>query len=93
MAAKRERDEQADEPLTKKNGEGESYWEISAARRATVRKFKKTILVDVREYYADKASGESKPGNKGISMTPEQWEALKAAIPLIDAEVQRMKGE
>jgi hypothetical protein len=44
MAAKRERDEQADEPLTKKNGEGDSYWEISAARRATVRKFKKTIL-------------------------------------------------
>jgi hypothetical protein len=94
MANKREREDQpAEEPLTKKNGDDECYWEISNARRATVRKFKKTVLIDVREYYSDKTSGESKPGSKGISLTPEQWQALKAAIPLIDAELQRLKGE
>ncbi len=58
----------------------------------TVRKFKRTVLVDVREYYVDKADGKTmQPGNKGISLTPQQWEDLKQAIPLIDVEVAKLK--
>ncbi len=93
MAEKRAREDgEAGEPLTKKNGQGESYWDVSATRRATVRTFKKTTIIDIREFYTD-ASGEAKPGTKGISLTPQQWEALKAAIPFIDAEVLRLKAE
>ncbi|KAJ9091597.1 hypothetical protein QFC20_007598 [Naganishia adeliensis] len=38
------------------------------------------------EYYTDK-SGEEKPGAKGISLSAEQWQTLKNAIPQIDAWV------
>jgi len=39
-----------------------------------VYKFKKMILIDLRNYYDQK--GEQKPG-KGIAMTEKQYEALK----------------
>jgi len=39
-----------------------------------VYKFKKMILVDIRNYYDQK--GEQKPG-KGLAMTVSQYEALK----------------
>ncbi len=56
----------------------------------TVRKFKSVVLVDLREFYVDKADSVTKPGKKGISLTTEQWEALKVAVPLIDAEVVKL---
>ncbi|CAM9129993.1 unnamed protein product [Choristocarpus tenellus] len=31
-------------------------------------------LVDIREFYEDRASGELKPGKKGISLQAAQWE-------------------
>ena len=34
------------------------------------------LLIDIREYYDDKKSGEEKPGKKGISLNPDQWNAL-----------------
>lgn len=44
--------------------------------------FRGKIYVDVREYY--EKDGEMLPGKKGISLTVEQWEKLKALIPKID---------
>lgn len=41
-----------------------------------IRKFKTFLLIDIREYYDDKKSGEEKPGKKGISLNPDQWNAL-----------------
>jgi len=69
----------------------ESIFELSGKRRVTVRKFRSSILIDIREYYEDKASGEERPGKKGISLTKEQYEKLKELMPEIDAAVKNMK--
>lgn len=68
----------------------ESTFEISGKRRVTVRKFRSSVLIDIREYYEDKASGEDRPGKKGISLTKDQYEKLKELIPEIDAAVKNM---
>jgi len=52
--------------------------------RASVRKFNKITLVDIRKFYKDKGSGELKPGNKGISLTISDWKELKDNIGRID---------
>ncbi|RHY27708.1 hypothetical protein DYB32_006597, partial [Aphanomyces invadans] len=54
---------------------------ISSKRRVSVRKFKSMVLVDIREYYD--ANGTMKPGNKGISLTKEQWNVLKSHVDAI----------
>lgn len=69
----------------------ESTFELSGKRRVTVRKFRSSVLIDIREYYEDKASGEDRPGKKGISLTKEQYEKLKELLPEIDAAVKNMK--
>lgn len=38
------------------------------------------LLVDIRELYHDKTTGELKPGAKGISLTVEQFAKLAAAV-------------
>ncbi|KAJ9115937.1 hypothetical protein QFC22_005080 [Naganishia vaughanmartiniae] len=73
------------------NENGEHYIELSNKRRATVREFKGSTLIDLREYYTDK-SGDEKPGSKGMSLTTEQWSRLKASIPQIDAWIGAGSG-
>jgi hypothetical protein len=53
-----------------------------------VKDFKGKTYVDIREFYNDKATGEQKPGTKGVMLNMEQWgkivhslEGIKAAIP------------
>ncbi|RHY11864.1 hypothetical protein DYB25_004356 [Aphanomyces astaci] len=62
---------------------------ISSKRRASVRKFKSMVLVDFREYYD--ASGTLKPGQKGISLTNEQWTKLKERADAINAAMKSFK--
>mmetsp|Transcript_12142 Transcript_12142/g.34235 ORF Transcript_12142/g.34235 Transcript_12142/m.34235 type:complete len:97 (-) Transcript_12142:106-396(-) len=61
---------------------------LSAMRQVDVSEFKGKKLVNIREYYNDKETGERKPGRKGISLTKEQWEKLKAAIEGIDRALE-----
>jgi hypothetical protein len=49
---------------------GEKYIDLGKKKRATVREFKGTVLLDIREFYG--AGDEEKPGKKGISLTLEQ---------------------
>ncbi|KZT57792.1 PC4-domain-containing protein [Calocera cornea HHB12733] len=65
------------------NQDGEKYVALGKNRRVTVRKFQGKPLVDIREYYVDKDE-KQKPGKKGISLSPEQWKALKQCLPAID---------
>lgn len=50
--------------------------ELDKKKSVTVRKFNGINLVDIREFYIDKASGEKKPGKKGIALSEDAWRQL-----------------
>eukprot|EP01090_Pellita_catalonica_P006459 TRINITY_DN16684_c0_g1_i1.p1 TRINITY_DN16684_c0_g1~~TRINITY_DN16684_c0_g1_i1.p1 ORF type:complete len:225 (-),score=50.05 TRINITY_DN16684_c0_g1_i1:118-753(-) len=54
-------------------------------KQITVRRFRKILRVDIREYY--NSDGEWKPGRKGICLSQDQWKLLVAAVPYIDAKL------
>ncbi|WWC94020.1 hypothetical protein V866_000858 [Kwoniella sp. B9012] len=66
------------------NEDGDSFFKLSEYRRLTVRTFKGKVLIDIRETYKDKSTGQIKPGAKGISLTKEQWDVLKSNIDNVD---------
>ncbi|KZS98332.1 PC4-domain-containing protein [Sistotremastrum niveocremeum HHB9708] len=66
----------------KTSSEGDKYIELGSKRRLTVRSFKGKALIDIREYYGN--DGDEKPGKKGISLTPEQWQLIKSSVETID---------
>ncbi|KAF5836366.1 transcriptional Coactivator p15-domain-containing protein [Dunaliella salina] len=69
--------------------EGDSYTlALSGMKKLAVRTFKGKVLIDFREYYKDKSTGEEKPGKKGLSLQREQWMALKAALPQLAAALE-----
>ncbi|RDB16804.1 Activated RNA polymerase II transcriptional coactivator p15 [Hypsizygus marmoreus] len=72
----------SDSVIVKSTSDGEKYLELGKKKRATVRSFKGMPLLDIREFYG--ADGDEKPGKKGISLTLEQWEALKNSSSTID---------
>ena len=49
-----------------------------------MRSWKGRTFIDIREWYMDKTTKGMKPGKKGIFLTPEQYQELKAAMPEID---------
>ncbi|KHN84275.1 Putative RNA polymerase II transcriptional coactivator [Toxocara canis] len=71
-----------------KNTDGDEMLELGKMRFVTVRSFKGKALIDIREYYQDKGSGEMKPGRKGISLSREQYENLKALTTEIDERLR-----
>ncbi|CAM9696317.1 unnamed protein product [Discosporangium mesarthrocarpum] len=48
-------------------------------------------LVDIREFYEDKSTGELKPGKKGIALQVAQWEALKEKMDEISERVDELE--
>ena len=64
---------------------GETLIKISALKFIKVTRVPKTkaLTVDLRMYFQDH-SGEMKPTQKGISLSPEQWDTLYNNIDLID---------
>ncbi|KAK6047674.1 transcriptional Coactivator p15 [Cooperia oncophora] len=70
-----------------KNADGEEMIELGSMRYVTVRNFRGKMLIDIREYYSDKTSGELRPSKKGISLSKEQYQNLKAVMSDIDAKL------
>ncbi|KAJ8587451.1 RNA polymerase II transcriptional coactivator, partial [Rhizopogon salebrosus TDB-379] len=66
------------------NPEGERYVDLGQKKRVTVREFKGKVFVDIREFYGKDAEDE-KPGKKGISLNPDQWDSLKKSIDIVDS--------
>ncbi|KAL4360783.1 hypothetical protein GQ457_04G037450 [Hibiscus cannabinus] len=63
---------------------------LSDKRRVTIQDFRGKTLVSIREYY--KKDGKELPSSKGISLTEEQWSALKKNIPNIEKAVRKMES-
>ncbi|XP_074707467.1 activated RNA polymerase II transcriptional coactivator p15-like [Strix uralensis] len=76
-----------EEPLGQ-GSEEEGMFQIGKMRYVRVSCFKGKVLVDIREFYADK-EGSMKPGRKGIALSAEQWNQLKEIVPEIDAAVKK----
>ena len=58
--------------------EGNEYFSLGRGRRISLSSFKGKRLINIREYYEDKKSGEMKPGKKGITLNPAEWKNLLA---------------
>lgn len=71
-----------------KGPNGELMFQLARMRFATVSEFRGKVLVSVREYY--EKDGNMLPGKKGISLSLEQWNALKDHIDNIDEAVRKM---
>ena len=52
-----------------------------------VREFKGKTYIDIREYYVDKQTMETKPGKKGISLNCEQYQKLKSVLSEVDEKL------
>ncbi|MBN3301076.1 SUB1 regulator of transcription b [Amia ocellicauda] len=72
-----------------KSDKDDNMFQIGKMRYVSVRDFKGKVLIDIREYWMDQ-EGEMKPGRKGISLNPEQWNQLKEQISEIDDAVKRI---
>ncbi|KAA0199230.1 hypothetical protein HAZT_HAZT000105 [Hyalella azteca] len=66
----------------KRNESGDPYWDLGMRKRVTVREFKGSTFVDIREYY--EKDGKNLPGKKGISLKAGDWGLLKDLIEDID---------
>ncbi|TDH12380.1 hypothetical protein EPR50_G00045890 [Perca flavescens] len=75
---------------SKGSGNGDdNMFQIGKMRYVSVRDFKGKVLIDIREYWMNQ-DGEMKPGKKGISLNPEQWNQLKDQISEIDDAMKRI---
>lgn len=66
---------------------------LDSKKQVTVRKFNNINLVDIREFYVDKATQEKKPGKKGISLTQDVWNKLMSAREEIDEALAELGGK
>eukprot|EP01118_Nematostelium_gracile_P013493 TRINITY_DN509_c0_g1_i2.p1 TRINITY_DN509_c0_g1~~TRINITY_DN509_c0_g1_i2.p1 ORF type:complete len:194 (-),score=53.68 TRINITY_DN509_c0_g1_i2:39-620(-) len=82
----------AEDDGLEENEKGEFVLTLGSSEylRARISKFKNMTLIDIRKWYKDKASGEIKPGNKGISLTEQQWESLKENMNRIDTAISKI---
>ncbi|NP_001290615.1 activated RNA polymerase II transcriptional coactivator p15 [Esox lucius] len=67
----------------------DGMFQIGRMRYVSVREFKGKCLIDIREYWMNQ-DGDMKPGKKGISLNPEQWNQLKDQISDIDDAIKRI---
>uniref|UniRef100_A0A0L0P433 Transcriptional coactivator p15 (PC4) C-terminal domain-containing protein n=1 Tax=Candidozyma auris TaxID=498019 RepID=A0A0L0P433_CANAR len=67
--------------------------ELDKKKQVSVRKYNGVSLVDIREFYFDKETGEKKPGKKGISLTEDSyWKLVEAQSAIQSALVQLKEG-
>jgi len=67
----------------------------SDIKKLSVRCYRGSCYVNIREYYFNKSTGEMAPGAKGIALNEDQYSALKSFVldDVIDIEIKRMTKE
>jgi hypothetical protein len=55
--------------------------------RVSLSTFKGRTYIDVRLFYASEG-GELRPTKKGVTVTPDLWDAFRAAVAAAEAELQ-----
>ncbi|KAF3328317.1 RNA polymerase II transcriptional coactivator KELP [Carex littledalei] len=94
-------EEEEEEEEDDKRGSGKREYErdesgdpiicaLSSKRRVTIQEFRGKTLVSIREFY-DK-DGKQLPSSKGVSLTVEQWEAFRNAVPRIEDAIKQLGG-
>ena len=58
--------------------------------RIELSEFKGNTYLNLRVWYTDKATGEFKPTQKGITIKPELFSELKEAIRIAEPEIQKI---
>lgn len=66
--------------------------ELDKKKSVTVRKFNGINLVDIREFYTDKDSGEKKPGKKGIALSEDAWKQLLELLEEVNGALDALNG-
>ena len=61
-------------------GQEEPSWDLGKNKWVKVREFKGQTYIDIREYYVDNETMETRPGKKGISLNCQQYQKLKVPI-------------
>ena len=69
------------------DADGNPMWDLGNMKRVVVRDFKGKTYIDIREYYVDKNTMETKPGKKGITLNCQQFQKLRSIIDEIDHEL------
>ncbi|TVU03291.1 hypothetical protein EJB05_17270 [Eragrostis curvula] len=64
--------------------------QLATNRRVTLSEFRGKKLVSIRESYLK--DGKELPTSKGISLTAEQWEAFRDAVPAIEDAINKLGG-
>lgn len=76
---------QTSKPVSNSGKEDEEpSWDLGRNKWVKVRSFKGTTYIDIREYYVDKDTMETRPGKKGISLNCEQYQKLKSIMDDVD---------
>lgn len=73
-------------------GVNDTVIELDKKKQVTVRKFNNINLVDIREFFEDKETGEKKPTKKGISLTEESWKKLVSSVGKIQDALDELNG-
>jgi hypothetical protein len=78
-------------PKILKDSNGDSYVQLNpkGTRRVTLSTFRNKTFINIREFY-ENDEGKMLPGKKGIALTAEQYSAMLAAAPLIEATLAMM---
>lgn len=75
--------------LTKTVGKSSDdvVFDIGNMKKVTVSVFKGRVLVNIREFYEDKTTGEHRPGSKGIALNLDQWSQLVEQVSEIGTKL------
>lgn len=79
--------------MSKRASEAAFSKDLDKKKQVLVKQFNGINLVDIREFYTDKATGEKKPGKKGIALSEDAWRALIDSRDEVTAALQELGGK